>query len=79
VGAAALVATVTGQAIEETTDGRLQLVAGTAPDRVISTVDPEARHGHTSAAHGLDGDTAMRHRSRQRAHHGRGGVVRDGR
>jgi hypothetical protein len=24
-------------------------------DRVISTVDPEARHGHKTAAHGFDG------------------------
>ena len=53
--AAALLATVTGQDIEETADGRFQLFEGTAPDRVISTVDPEARHGHKTAAHGLDG------------------------
>jgi hypothetical protein len=26
-----------------------------APDRVISTVDPEARHGHKTAARGFDG------------------------
>jgi hypothetical protein len=53
--AAALLATVTGQDIEETSDGRFRIFEGTAPDRVISTVDPEARHGHKTAAHGFDG------------------------
>jgi len=53
--AAALLATVTGQDIEETVDGRFQIFEGTAPDRVISTVDPQARHGHKTAAHGFDG------------------------
>jgi hypothetical protein len=53
--AAALLATVTGQDVEETDDGRFRIFEGTAPDRVISTVDPEARHGHKTAAHGFDG------------------------
>jgi hypothetical protein len=53
--AAVLLATVTGQDIEETTDGRFRIFQGTAPDRVISTVDPQARHGHKTAAHGFDG------------------------
>ena len=53
--AAALLATVTRQDIEETTDGRFRIFEGTAPDRVISTVDPQARHGHKTAAHGFDG------------------------
>jgi Transposase DDE domain/Transposase domain (DUF772) len=53
--AAALLATVTGQDIEETSDGRFRIFEGTAPNRVISTVDPEARHGHKTAAHGFDG------------------------
>jgi hypothetical protein len=53
--AARLLATVTGQDIEETSDGRFRIFAGTAPDRVISTVDPEARHGHKTTAHGFDG------------------------
>ena len=56
--AAALLATVTGQDIEETDDGRFRIFDGTAPDRVISTVDPEARHGHKTSAHGFDGDKA---------------------
>jgi hypothetical protein len=53
--AAALLATVTGQDIEETDDGHFRIFEGTAPDRVISTVDPQARHGHKTAAHGFDG------------------------
>jgi Transposase DDE domain len=53
--AATLLATVTGQDIEETADGRFRIFEGTAPDRVISTVDPQARHGHKTAAHGYDG------------------------
>jgi hypothetical protein len=53
--AAELLATVTGQDIEETPDGHFRIFEGTAPDRVISTVDPQARHGHKTAAHGVDG------------------------
>jgi hypothetical protein len=53
--AAELLATVTGQDIEETADGRFRIFDGTAADRVISTVDPQARHGHKTAAHGFDG------------------------
>jgi hypothetical protein len=53
--AAVLLATVTGQDIEETDDGRFRIFEGTAPDRIISTVDPQARHGHKTAAHGVDG------------------------
>jgi hypothetical protein len=56
--AADLLATVTGQAIEETSDGRFRIFEGTAPDRVVSTVDPQAGHGHKTAAHGFDGDKA---------------------
>jgi len=43
--AAALLATVTGQDIEETPDGRFRIFEGTAPDRVISTVDPKRGMG----------------------------------
>jgi Transposase domain (DUF772)/Transposase DDE domain len=53
--AAELLATVTGQDVEETSDGRFRTFEGTTPDRAISTVDPEARHGHKTAAHGFDG------------------------
>jgi hypothetical protein len=48
--AAVLLATVTGQDVEETTDGHFRIFEGTAPDRVISMVDPEARHGHKTTA-----------------------------
>jgi hypothetical protein len=53
--AAELLAVVVGQDIEETDDGRFRIAQGTASDRVISTVDPQARHGHKTAAHGFDG------------------------
>jgi hypothetical protein len=53
--AAALVATVVGQDLEKTEDGRFRIARRVAPDRVISTVDPEARHGHKTAARGYDG------------------------
>jgi hypothetical protein len=51
----ALLATVIGQDIEETADGRFVIAQGVAPDRVISLVDPQARHGHKSNARGFDG------------------------
>ena len=51
----ALLATVIGQDIEETADGRFVIAQGVAPDRVISVVDPQARHGHKSNARGFDG------------------------
>jgi transposase len=51
--ALALLATVIGQDIEETADGRFIIAQGTAPDRVISVVDPQARH--KSNARGFDG------------------------
>jgi Transposase domain (DUF772)/Transposase DDE domain len=53
--AAELLATVIGQDIEETADGRFVIAHGVAPDRVISVVDPQARHGHKSNARGFDG------------------------
>jgi len=53
--AAELLATVIGQDIQETTDGRFIIAQGVAPDRVISVVDPQARHGHKSNARGFDG------------------------
>jgi hypothetical protein len=53
--AAQLVATVVGQDIEQGGDGLFRIVRGVAPDRVISTVDPEARHGHKTASRGFDG------------------------
>jgi transposase len=53
--ATTLLATVVGQDIEEGADGLFRITRGVAPDRVISTVDPEARHGHKTAARGFDG------------------------
>src|SRR5205807_1690607 len=38
-----------------TGEGVFRIARRTAPDRVISTVDPEARHGRKSSAHGFDG------------------------
>jgi len=54
--AAELLATVIGQDIEEAADGRFVIAEGVAPDRVLSLVDPQARHGHKTSAHGFDGD-----------------------
>jgi len=53
--AARLLATVLGQDLESAEDGRFRIARRVAPDRVISTVDPEARHGHKTAARGFDG------------------------
>lgn len=53
--AAVLLATVLGQDLEESEDGRFAIARRVAKDRVISTVDPETRHGHKTAAHGFDG------------------------
>ena len=53
--AAELVATVVGQDLETGQDGVFRIAQRVAPDRVISTVDPEARHGHKTSARGFDG------------------------
>jgi hypothetical protein len=53
--AAELVATVVGQDLEAREDGLLVIARRVAPDRVISVVDPQARHGHKTAARGFDG------------------------
>jgi len=53
--AAALLATVLGQDLEDGPDGRTRIARRVAPDRVISTVDPEARHGHKTDARSFDG------------------------
>lgn len=50
-----LLATVLGQDLEQTADGTFRIARGVAADRVISTVDPESRHGHKTAARGFDG------------------------
>jgi hypothetical protein len=53
--AAELLATVTGQDIEHCDDETFRIARKVAKDRVISTVDPETRHGHKTAARGFDG------------------------
>jgi IS5 family transposase len=53
--AATLLATVVGQDIEEASDGVLRIVRGVAADRIISTVDTDARHGRKTGAKGFDG------------------------
>lgn len=53
--AAALLATVVGQDLDQGEDGVFRIARRVAKDRVISTVDPEARHGHKTAARGFDG------------------------
>ena len=53
--AARLLATVLGQDLETGPDGVLRIARKVAPDRVISTVDPQARHGHKTNHRGFDG------------------------
>jgi len=50
-----LLATVVGQDLELGEDGTYRIARRVAQDRVISTVDPEARHGHKTASRGFDG------------------------
>ena len=62
--AVGLLALVAGQDVEpadgsDGTDGRWQIARKVAPERVISTVDPEARHAHKTRA---------RHQDRYKAH-----------
>ena len=61
--AIALLALVAGQDVEpaaggDGTDGRWQIARRVAHDRVISTVDPEARHAHKTVSRRQDGFTA---------------------
>lgn len=58
--AVSLLALVAGQDVEpaegsEGTDGRWRIARKTAPDRVISTVDPDARHAHKTRERRQDG------------------------
>ncbi|MFV2180110.1 IS5/IS1182 family transposase, partial [Actinomadura sp. LOL_011] len=58
--AVGLLALVAGQDVEpadgsDGRDGRRRITDGTAPDRVISVVDPQARHVHKTRAHHQDG------------------------
>ena len=53
--AAELVAKVIGQDLEQADDGTFRIARRVAADRVISTVDPEARHGRKSTSGKFDG------------------------
>jgi Transposase DDE domain/Transposase domain (DUF772) len=53
--AAVLLATVVGQDLEEGVDGVFRIARRVAKDRVLSTVDPDVRHGHKTGARGFDG------------------------
>ena len=53
--AAELLALVAGQDVEQGEDGVFRIAQRVARDRVISTVDTEARHGHKSRARTFDG------------------------
>ena len=53
--AGALLATVLGQDLDIGADGVFTIARRVAKDRVISTVDPQARHGHKTSAHRFDG------------------------
>ena len=50
-----LLASVVGQDITQAEDGTFRIVRAVAADRVISTVDTDARHGHKTSARGFDG------------------------
>jgi Transposase domain (DUF772) len=60
--AAEVLALVAGQDVAEGDDGVFRIVRGVATDRVISTVDVEARHGHKSR---LGADRRGGHHPRQ--------------
>jgi len=53
--AATLLAAVLGQDLETGQDGVFRIARRVARDRVISTVDPDTRHGHKTQRRGFDG------------------------
>ncbi len=53
--AAVLLATVLGQDLDTGEDGMFRIARRVAKDRIISTVDPQTRHGHKTQAGGFDG------------------------
>ena len=53
--AAQLLAIVAGQDVEQGDDGNFRIARRVAKDRIISTVDVEARHGHKSHNRRFDG------------------------
>ena len=50
-----LLALVAGQVVAQGDDGTRKIAQRVAPDRIISTVDPEARHMHKSRSEYRDG------------------------
>jgi IS5 family transposase len=54
-GALGLLALVAGQDVDQDADGTWKIARKVAPDRLISTVDPEARHMHKSRSEYRDG------------------------
>ena len=50
-----LMARLVGQDLDEGEDGVFRIARRVAKDRIISTVDPDARHGHKTSARGFDG------------------------
>ena len=72
--AVALLALVAGQDVEpaegsDGTDGHWRIAERVAPDRVISTVDPDTRHVHKTVAHRQDVQGPSGRRARYRDHH----------
>ena len=72
--AVALLALVAGQDVEpaegsDGTDGRWRIARKVSPDRVISTVDTEARHTRKSPENRRDGYRARGRRARHRPDH----------
>ena len=53
--AGVLLASVVGQDLDEGQDGVFRIARRVAKDRIISTVDPDARHGRKTSARGFDG------------------------
>jgi Transposase DDE domain/Transposase domain (DUF772) len=53
--AAVLLARIVGQDLQADDDGCFRIARKVAKDRVISVVDPDARHGHKTSARGFDG------------------------
>ncbi|MCQ3808808.1 MAG: hypothetical protein KTV16_16300, partial [Acidimicrobiia bacterium] len=53
--AAELLAAVLGQDLEVGPDNTMRIACRVAKNRVISTVDPDTRHGRKSSAGGFDG------------------------
>lgn len=71
--AAALLATVAAQDITRDPNGTVHIAQQVAPDRVLSVVDPDMRHGRKSSSQKFDGDKA--HISVQRGDAGRPPLV----